>query len=63
MPLSSGRLFVARDWWFHQTALVPLSMLPFLMYERFQASGKGHLHAFMDGEVWRRYEKQIMEFS
>jgi hypothetical protein len=39
------------------TVLVVLSMLLFLMYERFQASGKGRLHAFVDGEVWRRYEK------
>jgi hypothetical protein len=44
------------------TVLVDLSMLPFLMYERFQALGKGQQRAFVHGEVWRRYEKQILEF-
>jgi|HubBroStandDraft_1064217.scaffolds.fasta_scaffold486370_2 hypothetical protein len=51
------------QWWFPPTALVHLSMLVLLMYERFQSSGEGHLHAFVDGEVWRRYEKRIIEFD
>ena|SRR5579864_1487423 len=51
-----------RTRWFHLTDLVVLSMLTFLMCERFQALGKGHQHAFRDGVVWRRYEKQIIEF-
>jgi hypothetical protein len=51
------------QWWFPPTALVHLSMLVLLMYERFQSSGEGHLHAFVEGEVWRRYEKRIIEFD
>jgi hypothetical protein len=56
------------QWWFPPTALVHLSMLVLfmlvlLMYERFQSSGEGHPHAFVDGEVWRRYEKRIIEFD
>jgi hypothetical protein len=49
------------QWWFHLTALVLLSMLVSSMYERFQSLGKGHTSAFMDGVVWRHYEKQIFE--
>jgi hypothetical protein len=45
------------------TVMVLLSMRVFSIHERFQASGKGHLHAFVDGEVWRRYEKRIIEFD
>jgi hypothetical protein len=35
------------------TVMVLLSMLVFSIHERFQASGKGPTHAFMDGVVWR----------
>ena len=44
---------LARSWWCHLTILVLLSMALFAMYERFQTLGYGHLHAFVDGEVWR----------
>jgi hypothetical protein len=50
----SDKLFRSAGLVLLSTVLVVLSMRVFLMYECFQGLGCGHLHAFVDGEVWRK---------
>jgi hypothetical protein len=54
---------LARSWWCDLTVLVLLSMALFVMYERFQALGYGHLHALWMVKFGGCHEKQIVEFN
>src|SRR5262249_16011464 len=58
----SARRSRLREWWFQQAELVVLSMVIFLMYERFQSSSEGHPHAFLDGVVGGVMKKRLFSF-